>query len=287
MNMLRNLFTGLITALGSTVVVIGALSLALTEGYTFAVPTTPPAPLEASATPLPGQTALPTRPSPTAQRLLVTATAPLATTCPAPQGWQPYMVQTGDTLESLAARYKTTAEELRQANCLVARSLLPGTILYLPPIPPTATATLIPSATPVPCGPPVGWVRYTVQPGDTLFKLSLALGVSVPQLQSANCLNSSVILVGQLLWVPFIPRPADTLTPIPPTAVTLPPTAITPVETTQIPTEIPSVTPETPTATTAVPTLTETPITPSPVVESGETSIPPSSTLPTGATATP
>jgi hypothetical protein len=53
------------------------------------------------------------------------------------------------------------------------------------------------------CGRPSGWVAYPVQSGDTLYQLSLAFGVTVTQLQNANCMGTSTILhVGKILYVP-------------------------------------------------------------------------------------
>ena len=53
------------------------------------------------------------------------------------------------------------------------------------------------------CGRPSGWVTYTIQPNDTLSQLGRAYGVSVAQLQNANCMGSSTILhVGKTLYVP-------------------------------------------------------------------------------------
>jgi len=248
MNVLRNVFTGLITALASTVLVIGALSLALTEGYSFALPTLAPITQEASATFPPGATPAPVRLSPTAQPVLVTPTPLAATACPAPQGWNPYIVQTGDTLRSLAARFQVSAADLKAANCLITQTLLPGTILYLPAMPPTATATLIPTWTPVPCGPPAGWVRYLIQPGDNLHRLSLLLGVSIPQLMNANCLTSTQILAGSYLWVPFLPPPPPPTFALPTlTWTVIPPVETTPVVITIVPSETVSPTSETPT----------------------------------------
>lgn len=260
MNALRNIFTGLITALGSTILVIGALSLALTEGYSFALPTLAPVTQEASATIPPGATLAPARSTATAQPVLVTATPVVATTCPAPQGWNPYIVQTGDTLRALADRFRVSAADLKMANCLITQTLLPGTILYLPPMPPTATPTLIPTWTPVPCGPPAGWVRYLIQPGDTLHRLSLLLGVSVPQLMNANCLTSTQILAGSYLWVPFLPPPPPpTMAPPTLTWTVIPPVETTPVIITIVPTEAVS-----PTAETPIPSPSATQITPTP-----------------------
>ena len=92
------------------------------------------------------------------------------------------------------------------------------------------------------CGPPSGWVIYIVRPGDTLYSLSRIYGVSVSQIQAANCLgNGNRIFAGQQLWVPFLlPLPTATLypttaptftvTPLAPTATPVPPT-IAPTET--------------------------------------------------------
>jgi hypothetical protein len=84
--------------------------------------------------------------------------------------------------------------------------------------PPTDTATV--------CGPPSRWVRYTVQPGDTLFELGLHTNVSVQELQVANCLSATTIRVGQQLFLPYIPTPTftPTLTPLP--TPTLDPSAV-------------------------------------------------------------
>ena len=66
-------------------------------------------------------------------------------------------------------------------------------IIYLPPIP---------THTPVPCGRPKSWVIYIVQQGDTLYRLSRTYGVTVLQLQKANCISGSLIHIGQPLFVP-------------------------------------------------------------------------------------
>ncbi|HVO41667.1 MAG TPA: LysM peptidoglycan-binding domain-containing protein [Aggregatilineales bacterium] len=72
---------------------------------------------------------------------------------------------------------------------------------------PTDTPTLGPTyvivtVTPAACTPRDGWVPYIVQPGDTLFRLSLRAGISVSQLQKANCLFDTTIYYGQVLVVP-------------------------------------------------------------------------------------
>ena len=53
--------------------------------------------------------------------------------------------------------------------------------------------------------PPSSWMGYTIQAGDTLSQLALDAGISVPQLQRANCLADSMIVAGNLLYIPNIP----------------------------------------------------------------------------------
>lgn len=89
----------------------------------------------------------------------------------------------------------------------------------------SVTATLQNSATPVPCGAPAGWLTYYVQPGDTLYRLSQAYGISVARLQRANCMGSSTLLkTGQLLFVPpWPPQPTMYLSPTLTATATFPP----------------------------------------------------------------
>ncbi len=289
MSFIRQLVTGLLTALVSGVIVLGALSLASAEGSLqfTATPTVTHTP----GLPQPGQATETAQPS---------ATPVPPTACPPPQGWVAYEVQAGDTLETLAALHGITAEQVIQANCLLSGTLMPGSNLYLPPLPtatptptlpPNQTPTEAPSATPRPtirpCGPPSGWVTYIVQPGDTLYSLSRIFGVSVAELQFANCLaNPNDIKAGSTLYVPFIPArsatptrttaapsntpKAPTSTPRPATATptasfTAAPPSATPSFTpsdTPAPTDTPTFTPQ-PTDT-HTPTPTETPTLPPP-----------------------
>jgi LysM repeat protein len=231
--------------------------------------------------------------------------------CPIPPGWSAVMTQLGDTLTSVAQIYQLSAAQLAQANCLASDSLdlAPGIFLFvpqptatLPPMLQTATAAV---ATPTRyvCGVPSGWVSYRVRSGDTLFTLSQLTGVSVFQIQRANCMgNSSLIVSGQSLFLPFIPvfpTRIPTFTAIPtliPTATAMAPTATVIVSTATViaptatftqqpPTTTLTVTPLTPTTspTGAFPQPTDTqtlaPVTPS------ATPIPPSAT-PVSPTAT-
>ncbi|MBI3741278.1 MAG: LysM peptidoglycan-binding domain-containing protein [Chloroflexi bacterium] len=110
-----------------------------------------------------------------------------------------YVVQWGDTLYSVAARYGVTINALMQANNLHnpdfiyvgQRLIIPGSAA---PIAFTATA-------------------YVVQSGDTLFAIATRYGTTVAALMQTNGLYNYWIYVGQTLRVPGAPAP---LIPAPP-----------------------------------------------------------------------
>ncbi|HIP71928.1 MAG TPA: LysM peptidoglycan-binding domain-containing protein, partial [Anaerolineae bacterium] len=182
--------------------------------------------------------------------------------CSIPAGWQPYVVQPGDTLYALSIRSGVSADTIVQGNCLTMTSLTPGSVIYLPAAPPPP---------PPPCGPPAHWVRYMVQYGDTLYALARRTGSTVYAIMQANCMSSTTLYAGQTIYlrvypaapttpppipsatplptmtaVPTntpIPTPTDTPIPVPPTATATETATSAPPPTSPIPTRTPSVTP--------------------------------------------
>ena len=159
-----------------------------------------------------------------------------------------------------------------------APAIYPGQQIYLPP-----AFYVSPTPEPYPCGPPLGWVVYTVQPGDTLYSLSVRFGVGIDAIRQANCLSGYTIYAGQALYLPPLPpTPIRTLTetPIP----TLTPTEFSTPTSSPTPTEYPTLT-ATPTLTgTATHTPTYTPTstqTPGPAPTSTFTPTPTPTELPT------
>ena len=208
MKALRQMGSGFIIGVISLILVIGGISLSLAETSAPSLPPTPsPIPTTCAvefASPLPSPTPFLETSTETAT---LNPTAPLAqaASCPIPPGWIPIVVGVNDTLYSIAERYKTTADNLNTSNCL--NNILPaaGSTLYVPPVP---TVTVIP------CGPPSSWVRaHTVKAGENLYRISLLYRTTVGQLQSANCMGSSTIIhVGQALWVPNVPTSTPGIT---------------------------------------------------------------------------
>ena len=284
MKALFQLSVGLLSAMAMVAFVFGAMLLSLSEDAGFALAfttpetTTSPTLAVSPVTPPPGIT-LVVSPSATL-KMMATST----TTCQPPPGWRMYTVIAGDQIDQLAADAGISTKELRQANCMDNSTLLQGSLLYLPPEP-TATATPVPT-TPVPvtatldspitqtptrptCGPFPGWVLYTVRPGDTLFKLSNMFGVSIGQLQQANCMNGNLLISGTRIYVPYVPTATPTAlptrTPVPntptPTHTHTPAFTDTVVPPSETPTNTPTETPtETPTNTveTSMPTPIDT-----------------------------
>ena len=94
---------------------------------------------------------------------------------------------------------------------------------------PTATPTSTLPPPPTACLPPRNWVAIIVQPFDSLASLARIYGVTEKQLMDANCLLSTELSSGSILYVPrwtnitqivcnprtdwaiYIVRPGDTL----------------------------------------------------------------------------
>lgn len=96
-----------------------------------------------------------------------------------------YVVQAGDTLAIIAARYGTSVAAIVTANNLPnANFIYSGQVLIIP-------------------GPPPPPRYYTVQTGDNMFRIALRYGTTVAAIQAANNIfNPNAIYVGQTLVIP-------------------------------------------------------------------------------------
>ena len=126
--------------------------------------------------------------------------------------WPIHTVARGDTLSNLARRFNTTLAILVQSNCLPNANLIyVGQQIRVPGSGPVPT----PNPGPV-CQIRTDWGSYTVQRGDTAFRIARRFGISLTDLVRGNCLaNANRILAGQVLRVPAAGQPIPPMTPTP------------------------------------------------------------------------
>ncbi len=125
--------------------------------------------------------------------------SPKPQTLPATAGG--HIVQPGETLYSIAKRYRRTVAELRQLNGLMAtdsvkvgQKLVVNAETLKNSIPANGQTTPRPAITPA--------IReYEVKPGDTLYKIAKAYGVTVAQLLEWNGKPTMSVAVGEKLKV--------------------------------------------------------------------------------------
>ncbi|MDL2289407.1 LysM peptidoglycan-binding domain-containing protein [Clostridia bacterium OttesenSCG-928-F22] len=100
-----------------------------------------------------------------------------------------YTVQAGDTLYRIAQRYGTTVDAIKQLNGLSSDALYIGQQLLIPygngETPPTQ-----------------GTSTYTVQAGDTLYRIAQRYGTTVDTIKQLNGLSSNALYIGQQLLIP-------------------------------------------------------------------------------------
>ncbi|HLO11403.1 MAG TPA: LysM peptidoglycan-binding domain-containing protein [Pseudoneobacillus sp.] len=119
-----------------------------------------------------------------------------------------YTVKSGDSLSLIAKIYNTTVTELKTLNNLTSDLIRVGQVLKVPSISQTA---------PAPTAPPTAPKTYTVQSGDSLWKIASNTGLTVTQLKTYNNLTSDAIYIGQVLSLTASttvqPTPAPEITP--------------------------------------------------------------------------
>jgi LysM repeat protein len=113
-----------------------------------------------------------------------------------------YVVQSGDTLNRIAARFNTSVAAIAQLNGITNVNLIQvGQRLVVPVggsvvVPP-------PANTPVPAPSQPTSSTYVVQPGDTMFRIALRFGISLARLAQANGITDpSRVYAGQVLVIP-------------------------------------------------------------------------------------
>lgn len=150
--------------------------------------------------------------------LALAIVVPLVTSAAGPE-W--VVVNSGETLASIAARYGIAVDALMRANNLPNESfvysgqrlLIPDPLMRFsePPVqsPPQAAPQTAPQVTQVLQPQPASAVYYTVRPGDTLAGIAARNGVSASAIAQANNLtNWNTVWYGQRLIIPGADMPA-------------------------------------------------------------------------------
>lgn len=134
-----------------------------------------------------------------------------------------YTVQAGDTLYKIASQYNTTVDIIKSLNNITGNSLSVGQKVLVPSTSTSSTTTPTPPPTPTtPSSPstPTETGIYTVQAGDTLFRIANKFGTDVETIKRLNGLTTNNLSVGQKIKVPASAPPS---TPAPnPSTATLP-----------------------------------------------------------------
>jgi len=195
-------------------------------------------------TPTPTLTFTPTATSTTTSTPTITPTelpSPTATTVPTLSGPSTYKVQEGDTLWSIAEKFKVDLLVLITINNLdpAVSNIRVGQPLIIP-----APDTKLPTPTALPTGMRKGTkINYQVQLGDSLLSIALKFNSTVQDIMKENKLsNENSIFVGQILSIPVnMVTPAPTATNTPASIIvngTELPTAIVPPTSTKAPTAV-------------------------------------------------
>lgn len=96
-----------------------------------------------------------------------------------------YTVQRGDSLYSIALKYNTTVDALKEVNNLTSNILSVGQVLKLPTVKETGESEV-----------------YIVEKGDSLYSIARKLNTTVDTLRELNNLESNLLSVGQILKIP-------------------------------------------------------------------------------------
>ena len=110
-----------------------------------------------------------------------------------------YQVRSGDTLSQIARRHQLSVSAIRDANQLNGNALSIGQTLILPQMGGSGSI----SPTPPPAQVASTQSIYYVKPGDSLWNIARAHGVSITTLREQNSIDSDHSLsVGQSLRIP-------------------------------------------------------------------------------------
>ena len=152
------------------------------------------------------------------------SSASTSTTSATPAAGGSYTVQAGDSYWRIANKYGISISELQRLNGTSNYFLYPGQSIKVPgsgsanatpaPAATTASTTSAPAETPAPA-PSTGGGNYTVQAGDSYWRIANKYGISISELQRLNGTSNYFLYPGQSIKVPGGGAAAETPTPTP------------------------------------------------------------------------
>ena len=98
-----------------------------------------------------------------------------------------YIVKSGDSLYSIAKKYNTTINELKQLNNLKSNNLSINQVLKIPTNNKEESTTV---------------TNYIVKSGDSLYSIAKKYNTSVDKIKQLNNLNTNLLSIGQTLKIP-------------------------------------------------------------------------------------
>ena len=152
------------------------------------------------------------------------SSASTSTTSAAPATGGSYTVQAGDSYWRIANKYGISISELQRLNGTSNYFLYPGQSIKVPgsgsanatpaPAATTASTTSAPAETPAPAQS-TGGGNYTVQAGDSYWRIANKYGISISELQRLNGTSNYFLYPGQSIKVPGGGAAAETPAPTP------------------------------------------------------------------------
>lgn len=213
-------------------VIIGAIMLVVW----LASPGKPLGTMFATETPTPTLTHTPTNTSTPTMTATITET-PTVTLTFTPSGPQPYIVQEGDSLESIAQKFNLGDDGsliIYYANQAVMEEsggvIFVGQTITIPP-----PGSVLPTTTPVPPDLPRGrLIEYRVLPGDTLAGIAVKFNsITENIIEENNIEDANALQIGQVLQIPV--NLVTATATLPPTSTPVTPTVAGQAATTPTP----------------------------------------------------
>lgn len=96
-----------------------------------------------------------------------------------------YVVESGDTLYSIARRYNTSVDTIKSINNLTSDVLRIGQVLKIP----TNAGT--------------NYINYIVKSGDTLYAIAIRYNTTIDAIKNLNNLTNNILSIGQVLKIPL------------------------------------------------------------------------------------